>query len=212
MAVASGDGPPGLMITADLIGFRGAVAEALCKRIAAKTGLARRQILLCPSHTHAGPVLALPEFNDYGLEGDHRQRSLDYTERLFGQLVELSAAALAEMKPALLSWSTGKADFVMNRREFTDQGVKLGVNREGHIDDVVPVLRIDSPDGKLRGLIFGCACHNTTLTGKHLELCGDYAGFAQTAIEEQLPGVRAMFVIGCGAVRWPRKWFAWPPR
>ena len=203
MAVASGDGQLGLMITADLIGFRGAVAEALCKRIIAKTGLTRRQILLCPSHTHAGPVLVLPEFNDYGLEGDHRRRSLDYTQRLFGQLVELSAAAIAEMKPARLSWSTGKADFVMNRREFTDKSVKLGVHRDGHIDDVVPVLRIDSPDGKLRGLIFGCACHNTTLTGKHLELCGDYAGFAQTAIEEQLPGVQAMYVIGCGGAANP---------
>ena len=203
MAVASGNGQPGLMITADIIGFRGPVAEALCKRIVAKTGLARQQILLCPSHTHAGPVLVLPEFNDYGLEGDHRRRSLDYTQRLFGQLVELSAAAIGRMKPARLSWSTGKADFVMNRRQSTDNGVRLGVDRDGHIDDVVPVLRIDSPDGKLRGLIFGCACHNTTLTGKHLELCGDYAGFAQTAIEEQLPGVQAMFVIGCGGAANP---------
>ena len=203
MAVASADGQLGLIITADIIGFRGAVAEALCKRIIAKTGLARRQILLCPSHTHTGPVLALPEFNDYGLEGDHRQRSLDYTQRLFDQLVELSAAAIGDMKPARLYWSTGKADFVMNRREFTDQGIKLGANRDKHIDDVVPVLRIDSSGGKPRAIVFGCACHNTTLTGKHLELCGDYAGFAQAAVEEQLPGVQAMFIIGCGGAANP---------
>ncbi len=203
MAVASGGDRPALLITADVIGFRGAVAEALCERIIAKTGLARRQILLCPSHTHTGPVLALPEFNDYGLEGVHRRRSLDYTERLFGQLVELSAAAITDMKPARLSWASGKTEIVMNRREFTDRGVKLGVNREGHIDDVVPVLRIDAPDGKLRGLIFGCACHNTTLTGKCFQLCGDYAGFAQAEIEKQLPGARAMFIIGCGGAANP---------
>jgi hypothetical protein len=43
-------------------------------------------------------------------------------------------------------------------------------------------LRVDSPDGRLRGLMFGCACHNTTLTGKHYKLSADYAGFAQACL------------------------------
>jgi len=30
------------------------------------------------------------------------------------------------MEPARLSWGTGVANFVMNRREFTDKGVILG--------------------------------------------------------------------------------------
>jgi len=48
-------------------------------------------------------------------------------------------------------------------------------------------------------LLFGCACHNTTLTGKHYEICGDYAGFAKQHVEAEHPGAEAMFMIGCGA-------------
>jgi hypothetical protein len=85
----------------------------------------------------------------------------------------------------------------MNRREFTNRGVRLGFNPRGHVDRSVPVLKIATPQGKLLGVLFGAACHNTTLTGKHLELSGDFAGYAQAEIEKRLPGVQAMFVQGC---------------
>ena len=46
----------------------------------------------------------------------------------------------------------------------------------GLFTTVVPVLRIDSPDGKLRAVVFGYACHATTLS--FYQWSGDYAGFA----------------------------------
>jgi hypothetical protein len=91
----------------------------------------------------------------------------------------------------------GTAKFVMNRREFSERGVRLGVNPSGYADRMVPVLRIDAADGRLRAVVFGCACHNTTCTGGNLEICGDYAGFAQETIQTEHPDVQAMFVIGC---------------
>ena len=51
-------------------------------------------------------------------------------------------------------------------------------NPEGPVDHDVPVLRVETPDGKLRAVVFGYACHNTTL--QFYQWCGDYAGFAQT--------------------------------
>jgi len=87
--------------------------------------------------------------------------------------------------------------FVMNRREFTDRGVRLGVNPRGYADRSVLVLRVDDPQGKCRAVIFGCACHNTTLTGHHYQISGDYTGFARAYIEERHPGVDALFLIGC---------------
>lgn len=86
----------------------------------------------------------------------------------------------------------------MNRREFTPRGVILGVNPRGLVDRTVPVLRVDSADGKLRAALFGYACHNTTLTQTNYNLCGDFAGFAQAYIQERFPGAQAMFMIGCG--------------
>ena len=101
------------------------------------------------------------------------------------------------MQPAQLSWGSGVVDFVMNRREFTPRGVILGVNPRGLADRTVPVLRVDGADGKLRAVLFGAAVHGTTLGPDNYQLCGDYAGFAQAAIQERYPGVQAMFMIGC---------------
>jgi hypothetical protein len=85
----------------------------------------------------------------------------------------------------------------MNRREFTTRGVILGVNPKGPVDRSVPVLRIDAPDGKPRAVLFGYACHNTTLTQTNYNVAGDYAGFAQAYVQERYPSVQAMFMIGC---------------
>ena len=198
MAIEDGEGQRAVLLTADVIGYNAPVADSICQRIMKETGLERRQILLNPSHTHTGPVIGIPGATSYSLEGEDLARVHQYAEKLTGQLAELAAAALADMKPARLSWGVGVTNIVMNRREFTERGVRLGFNPRGYVDRSVPVLRVDSPDGKLRALVFQCACHNTTLGGKHYELCGDYAGFAQQHVEKQHPGVQAMFMIGCG--------------
>jgi hypothetical protein len=85
----------------------------------------------------------------------------------------------------------------MNRREFTPNGVILGVNPRGLADRSVPVLRVDDQQGKPRAVVFGAGAHNTTLGGDCYEICGDYAGFAQSYIQEKYPGVEALFVLGC---------------
>ena len=57
--------------------------------------------------------------------------------------------------------------------------------------------RIETPEGKLRAVLFGDAVHGTTLTGDNYQLCGDYAGFAQEYVQERHPSVQAMFLMGC---------------
>ncbi len=191
LALEDAEGRRALLMTFDLIGFGAEVADPVCERIAAKTGLERPAILLNFSHTHSAPALGLEE------GAEEARKTAAYTRRVQDAAVELAAAALARLEPARLSWGAGVADFVMNRREFTPRGVILGVNPRGLADRSVPVLRIDGPDGKLRAAVFGCACHGTTLTGNNYELCGDYAGFAQALVQERHPGVQAMFLIGC---------------
>src|SRR5579862_7780083 len=103
---------------------------------------------------------------------------------------------MQKREPARISWGTGVVGFVLNRREFTPNGVILGMNARGPADRTVPVLRVDNPEGKLRGVVFGAATHNTTLTAQCLEICGDYAGFAQANLEKTHPGAQAMFMLG----------------
>ncbi len=188
-----------VLVTADLLFFRRDVAEAVAKRIMEKTGLQRHQILLNASHTHSGPVVGMNrDLDAFGVPDDVRPRVAKYTAKLEEQLADLVAAALRDMQPARVSFGVGQADFVMNRRLPTPNGIVMAPNPQGPADRSVPVLRVDGPDGRLRGLVFGCACHPVTLDGNNKKISGDYAGFAQAALEKCHPGVQAMFVIGCG--------------
>ncbi len=57
------------------------------------------------------------------------------------------------------------------------------------------MLRVEDASGKLKAVLFGYACHATTLSFQ--QLCGDYPGFAQQYIEDAHEGVVAMFMNGC---------------
>ena len=198
LALEDRQGHRAVLVTTDLIGLARAVAEPVCKRIQEKTKLARNQILLSSSHTHSAPTLSIEERAEGGVTPEDSRNTVAYTRELQGKLVEVAAQAISRLQPAQLSRGSGVAHFAMNRREFTPRGVTLGVNPRGLVDRSVPVLRGDSAQGRLEAVLFGYACHNTTLTQTNFSLCGDYAGFAQAYIQEQRPGVQAMFMIGCG--------------
>ena len=195
MAIESSDGTRALLITADLLGFTNERSESICRALQESDGLTREQILLNASHTHAGPLVAgsmlqsVPEAS--------RRRLRAYIAQLESRIVAAAQKALRDLRPARLSWGSGVANFVMNRREFTDRGVILGTNASGIADRTVPVLRVDGADGRPMAVVFGAATHCTTLTGRNMLISGDYAGYAQEFLEARFPGVQAMFVTGC---------------
>src|SRR5438045_228677 len=136
-------GRRGVLVTSDLLGFPAAVAEPICERIGKKTGLKREQILLNSSHTHSGPTVSLrPPAKDAPNPGE-AERTAEYTRGLQDKVGEAVEKAAAKLEPARLSWGGGVVDFVMNRREFTPNGVILGVNPRGLADRGVPVLRVE---------------------------------------------------------------------
>lgn len=193
MALEDAEGNRAVLVTSDLIGFTASVSEGICARVKEKTGLKREQILLNASHTHAGPALALTPKSDDA----ESLRTVEYTRKLQDQVADVIVRALADLQTVRLSAGEGVVDFPMNRREFRPSGVVLGVNARGPADRSVPVLRVDSADGAPRAVLFGAGTHNTTLGGDNYRLCGDYAGFALQTVEEKLPGVTAMFMLGC---------------
>lgn len=199
IAIEAATGERAILITADLVGFDRRFADAICEDIRRETGLRRAQVLLNASHTHAGPILGTRYSLAYDLSLEEGAKVETYNNILRQRMVELVVAALADLSPAQLSWATGVASFAINRREFTSGGVCIGLNPRGYVDRSVPVMRVDKPDGCLRGVVFGYACHNTTLTRGNMMISADYAGFAQRWVEAASPGACAMFVQGCGA-------------
>ena len=61
----------------------------------------------------------------------------------------------------------------------------------------MPILRVRKADGKPIAIVFGYACHNTTLRPDTMKIDPDYAGYAQDRIEADFPGSVALFVTGC---------------
>ncbi len=198
LALTDENGSRAVLITSDLIGFPADVAEPICARIMKETGLKRSQILLSSSHTHTGPATRTKTKTEGDLPEEEAKRLNDYTGWLQDRVVEIALQAMgSEGEPARLSRGTGVVNFVMNRREPTPRGIILGFNPRGPVDRSGPVLRIDDMKGKLLAVVYQAAAHNTTLTGKHYEICGDYAGFSQNHIETVHRGAQAMFMLGC---------------
>jgi hypothetical protein len=108
----------------------------------------------------------------------------------------LAGQSIERLQPATLTYSYARCGFAMNRRTPTPAGYTNHPYSEGPVDQVVPVLRVADAKGELRSVLFGYACHNTTMG--FLKWLGDYAGYAQEYFEEEHPGVTAHFLMGCG--------------
>ena len=186
-----------IIVTTDIIGFSNDLSEDVARRIINKYGINRSQLLLNSSHTHSGPVI-WPSLNVmYDLSISDIRNLVKYSRKLADAIVEVIDSAMINLSPGQLSAGHGTADFAMNRRESTEKGFVIGINRNGPFDHDVPVLKVTAQDGRLLAVLFGYACHNTTLSDYSIN--GDYAGFAQIELERTYPGTTAMFVAGCGA-------------
>jgi len=177
-----------VIVTTDLLSISHQISEEVAEKIINKFGIKRSELLLTCSHNHSGPVI-LPSYFEF--TPNELQTVARYAQKLTDDIFDVVCNAWSDLKPAKLSSGHGNAAFGKNRRA---ESIKIRPE-----DHDVPVLAISAPDGKLRAVLFGYACHNTTLTGSNYEICGDYAGFAQIELEKRYDGITAMFFQGCGA-------------
>jgi neutral ceramidase len=194
LAIDDGHGGRVVIVTTDLIGLPRSVTDAAAKRI----GLKRSQILFNSSHTHTGPTIWPNLEIMLDLTAEQQKPVREYAEKLTDQLVEVAVAALRSALPATLSYAQGEAGFAINRRQAVLRKAHPGTDFPAPIDHSVPVLRVNRADGTLLAVLFGYACHNTTLTAEFYEVSGDYAGFAQSELERVHPGATALFLMLCG--------------
>lgn len=179
---------PFLFVSLDLVGVPVKMAELLSAEFAKSYGIPRENIMFACSHTHCGPALDHDLSWMLAMDEQDWQQVRDYQKWLNDQIRSAVKSAVDDLQPANLHYSAGTCGFANNRRP------PIG---EGPIDHSVPVLRISNMQGAIRGVIFGYACHNTTLGIQ--QWCGDYAGFAQLNLEDTYPDSVAMFFTGCGA-------------
>ncbi len=201
LALEDNQGSRFVIVTVDLLGIPRPLRDSMEKQVKQSYNLPPENLLLNASHTHCGPVVKEMEdsiYGDsfYGLSPEQIKLSRQYMINLQQKLLALVGQAIDNLAPARLAYTHARAGFAMNRRLNTERGYVISANPDGPVDHDVPVLQIDNPEGKLQAIVFGYACHNTTLS--FYEFCGDYAGFAQIYLEEAHPGVTAFFIAGCG--------------
>lgn len=201
LALEAADGTRGVVVTSDLLGFTKDIYENVIEQVSKEHGLQRGQVMLTASHTHSGPALGGALTDCYPLDEQQKALIHEYSTGLADKVAAAIGEALGRMAPAALWRGQGSTDFGVNRRNNSEADViKLraeGKEPKGPSDHDVPVLVARSPEGKPLAIVFGYACHSTTLNG--YEWSGDYSGFTQIALEEEHPGALAMFYAGCGA-------------
>jgi neutral ceramidase len=197
------EGPGGervVLVTSDFQGIPKEMTDRVFAELQKKYGLQRRQVMITFSHNHCGPRLGSDLVDYYPVEAEQEKLVEEYTTLMEARLVELVGESLKNLAPATVAAGRGKAAFAVNRRNNREADVAAllakGEPLKGPVDHSVPVLTITGMDGKLRAILFGYACHPTTLN--FTRWCGDYPGFAQIALEKSHPGATAMFVNTCG--------------
>ncbi|MEZ5400663.1 MAG: neutral/alkaline non-lysosomal ceramidase N-terminal domain-containing protein [Bryobacteraceae bacterium] len=178
-----------VIVTADVVGLPRGITDAVAARLEKEHGLRRAQVVFNASHTHTGPVIWPNLTTMYFISDEEKAKLHAYAATFTEKMYSAAAAALGDLAPAEVTYGEGAAGFARNRR----QGEK------GPVDHSVPVFDVRTTDGKRKAILFGYACHNTTLTGEHYQVSGDYAGYAQAALEKEYPGSVALFLMLAGA-------------
>lgn len=200
LALRDPNGRTGVMVTMDVCGIDRDLSNRIRDAIHKAHGLDRAAIVLSCSHTHCGPVLGRNLLGMYPLEDSHREEIARYTEWFGTAIIDVADQAIKALTPATLGWGQGHCNFAVNRRNNVQaQAAALRNNLalEGPNDHDVPVLAVRDANGGLKAVVCVYACHCTSLAISQIN--GDYAGFAQLALEAKNPGAQAMFVAGCGA-------------
>ena len=196
LVIEDASGKQALLITTDLSGIPKSISDSIRNQLGKRFKFSRSQIIFNTSHTHSGPVLVDALWDLYPLDDTQKERITKYTKKLELQIESIVRKALSSMKPVNISSENGITRFAVNRRNNIENKIDAQTDLKGPSDYAVPVIRVSDQKGKILALAFGYACHNTVLHG--YEWSGDYAGYAQIALEKAHPGATALFFQGCG--------------
>lgn len=188
IAIGSDASGPAVLIAVDNCGVSAAIRRAVGVEAERLHGISRNRLTITSTHTHSAPMLTGVLSNLLIRDmTDHESSAVDrYTQQLTQQLVTVIGEALENRIEVRLSLSRGRVDFAINRRGA------------GIVDHELPLIVATDIDGVRRAVITNYACH-CVAAGSGLNLCGDWAGYAATAIESDHPGATAIVLIGCGA-------------
>jgi neutral ceramidase len=209
LALEDQNGQRFVMVSADVITITRAIADSAAEAVCSRHGLSRPQLLLAATHTHYGPEFRPDKQVFFNIPDDYAARFHTIAEKLVAALTQVIDQAIAHLGPVRLFLRQTSAGFAHNRRRVgaASRAARAyagpprlgGPTGEDVFDHDVPVLDCIDASGNHKAIVFGYACHNTTIPPDDLRYCADWAGFAREELQQAYPAATALFIPGAGA-------------
>lgn len=193
------------LVACDLINLTTGVVENAKRLIEQRTGLKPHQVMISATHAHTGPVIA---------GGSSRYESATapggkadaYARWLPERIAESVALAAAGLKPARAFSGLGQEPSLAFNRRFhmTDGTVGWNpgkknpkiINPAGPIDPAVPVVYLESEDGRPLLTYVNYALHLDTVGGT--DISADYPYTLSSLLRAAKGGaMTTIFTMGC---------------
>jgi hypothetical protein len=197
------------LVVCDLLGVPQTLTREVRARAAARTGIPVANIAITATHTHTGPLFSGERariFSDLAKakSGSDPLASINYVDKLRDRLVEVIAAANADLSPATVDFAAAREDRLsFNRRYHLNDGTVATnpgisnpkiVGPAGPIDPDLPFVLI-SKEKKPVGSVTVFAMHLDTVGGT--EYSADYAGQLTSALRREF-GDKFISMFGTG--------------
>ena len=150
-------------------------------------------IMVCCTHTHAGP-LTIP-FRGMGDVDE------GYLDQVCAAVDECAAEAAASLSEAQLGYARATVQIGINRRQVRSGDIVIGENPEGPVAPHAHVVTLDTARG--RAILFQHACHPVVLGNANHDISADFPGPACAAVEAATSAF-AMYVNGAAGDINPR--------
>lgn len=198
------DGVRVALVALDLISTTVGIVEDARKLIETQTGIPGSHVMISATHSHTGPVLADGKPRD-AVFGGGTKFATDYRADLPKKIAGAVKAADAARKPAVIRHAVGKENGLAFNRRYHMLDGSVGwnpgkknpkiVRPAGPTDPSVPVISVETPDGKPIAAYVNFAMHLDTVGGLHYS--ADYAAVLSDLVAKAKgDDLTTLFTIG----------------
>ena len=177
--------------------------ETLLERVSTLTGVARDNLIVTFSHTHAAGLM---EESRSHLPGG--EEIPEYLQRVAAEIGDAVRESINNLEPATLTCATGRCSLAAHRDLWDAASGQFvcGFNPDGEADDTVLVIRACNESGDIIATLVNYACHPTTLAWDNRLISPDFVGAMRETIEHSTDAP-CVFLQGAAGDVGPREGF-----
>ncbi len=190
--------------------------DEIRKRVLDRCGIPQHRLFLNCSHTHAGPLMRKRYNRDFCPDNGFCSPDEKYVESAISAIVQAIGQAVDDLTPCKIHFGIGDTHIGICRRASDVSIYKgpasgyIGIyanipNPDKVVDRTCPVIVARDMNGSDKLILFGSACHPTTMSHPNYLVSAEYPGKAREIIEQRHPGAMSLFIQGIGGDVKPKR-------